>query len=196
MLAVFVAVLGTTGYLYMIVPKGFIPDTDNDNFNVNIEAAQGTSFYQMVKYQQMVSAILVQDPDIETFYSSTGGMGGFGGAGEHRPHDGQPEAAPAARGIGDATSSTGCVRRSPNFPGLRVFMSVPQAIRVGGRMQKSGYDFTLYGPDTEQLYAEAPKLERVLARMPGLHGCFERPADQELRGSTSFWTATGRRLWG
>ena len=71
MLAAFVAVLVTTGYFYAIVPKGFIPDTDNDNFNVNIEAAQGTSFYQMIKYQQMVSAILVADPDIETFYSST-----------------------------------------------------------------------------------------------------------------------------
>jgi multidrug efflux pump subunit AcrB len=34
------------------VPKGFIPDTDNDNFSVSIEAAQGTSYYQMVKYQQ------------------------------------------------------------------------------------------------------------------------------------------------
>jgi len=45
---------------------------------------------------------------------------------------------------------------------------VPQAIRVGGRMSKSAYDYTLYGPDTQQLYTEAPKLERVIARMPGL----------------------------
>ena len=33
MLAMFLAVLGVTVYLYMVVPKGFIPDTDNDNFN-------------------------------------------------------------------------------------------------------------------------------------------------------------------
>src|SRR5205823_10378134 len=32
MLAMFLAVLGTTAYFYVIVPKGFIPDTDNDNF--------------------------------------------------------------------------------------------------------------------------------------------------------------------
>ncbi len=48
MLAMFVAVLGVTGCFYVIVPKGFIPDTDNDNFNVQVEAAQGTSYYQMV----------------------------------------------------------------------------------------------------------------------------------------------------
>ena len=56
----------------MVVPKGFIPDTDNDNFSINIEAAQGTSYYQMVKYQQLVSSIVVQDPDIESFYSVHG----------------------------------------------------------------------------------------------------------------------------
>ena len=35
-------------------------------------------------------------------------------------------------------------------------------------MSKSSYDFTLYGPDTQQLYEEAPKLERIVARLPGL----------------------------
>jgi HAE1 family hydrophobic/amphiphilic exporter-1 len=55
-----------------------------------------------------------------------------------------------------------------SFPGLRVFLSIPQAIRVGGRMQKSGYDYTLYGPDTQELYDLAPKFERAVARIPGL----------------------------
>src|SRR5208283_4880410 len=58
MLGMFVVVLCVTGGLYVVVPKGFIPDTDNDNFSVQTEAAQGTSFYQMVKYQQMVSQIM------------------------------------------------------------------------------------------------------------------------------------------
>ena len=98
MLGMFVVVLGVTGWLYVAVPKGFIPDTDNDNFNVQTEAAQGTSFYQMVKYQQMVSQIIVRDPDVESFYSSTGG--GFMAIRQHRPRDGQPEASPAARGHG------------------------------------------------------------------------------------------------
>src|SRR5262249_50843621 len=40
MLAMFVVVMGTTVYLYNVVPKGFIPDTDNDNFSVQVEAAQ------------------------------------------------------------------------------------------------------------------------------------------------------------
>ena len=52
--------------------------------------------------------------------------------------------------------------------GLRISLSIPQSIRVGGRMQKASYDYTLYGPDTDQLYAEAAKLERAIARLSGL----------------------------
>ncbi|HUI56280.1 MAG TPA: efflux RND transporter permease subunit, partial [Bryobacteraceae bacterium] len=52
--------------------------------------------------------------------------------------------------------------------GLRITMSIPQAIRVGGRMARAAYDYTLVGPDTEQLFREAPKLEKIIGRIPGL----------------------------
>jgi HAE1 family hydrophobic/amphiphilic exporter-1 len=165
MLGMFVVVLGVTGWLYVAVPKGFIPDTDNDNFSVQTESAQGTSFYQMVKYQQMVSQIMVRDPDVESFYSSTGG--GFGGA----ANTGRLMVNLKPRRQRVATVADIVNRLRPkvsSFPGLRVYISVPQAIRVGGRMSKSSYDFTLYGPDTQQLYEEAPKLERIVSRLPGL----------------------------
>jgi HAE1 family hydrophobic/amphiphilic exporter-1 len=166
MLAMFVAVLLVTVDLYMVVPKGFIPDTDNDNFSVNVEAAQGTSYYQMVKYQTLVSSIVVQDPDVETFYSTTGGNF-FGPSGA----SGRLMVNTTPRRQRKATVADIVNRLRPklsNIPGLRVSLSVPQAIRVGGRMSKSSYDFTLYGPDTQQLYTEAPKLERVIAKIPGL----------------------------
>ena len=41
MLCLFVAVLGVTGYFYVIVPKGFIPDTDNDNYSVTSGSRAG-----------------------------------------------------------------------------------------------------------------------------------------------------------
>jgi HAE1 family hydrophobic/amphiphilic exporter-1 len=39
---------------------------------------------------------------------------------------------------------------------------------VGGRQSKSSYDFTLQGPDTQQLFAEAQKLQQVVTKLPGL----------------------------
>ena len=165
MLAMFLVVLGVTGYLYVVVPKGFIPDTDNDTFNVQTEATQGTSYYQMATYQERLARIIVQDPDIESFYSSTGG--GFGGA----ANTGRFMINLKPRRQRKATVADIVNRLRPkvsNMPGLKVYLTIPQAIRVGGRQSKSSYDFTLYGPDTEQLYTEAQKLERVVNRLPGL----------------------------
>jgi multidrug efflux pump subunit AcrB len=47
-------------------------------------------------------------------------------------------------------------------------LAIPQSTRVGGRMQKASYDYTLYGPNTDQLYSEATQLERAVPRLPGL----------------------------
>jgi HAE1 family hydrophobic/amphiphilic exporter-1 len=166
MLAMFLAVLGTTGYFYMIVNKGFIPDTDNDNFNVQTEAAQGTSYYQMVRYMARIATVFEQDPDIDSFSTSTGG--GFGGA----SNTGRIMVNLKPRRERVATVNDIVARLRPKvsnlIPGMRAYLSIPQAIRVGGRMSKSSYDYTLYGPDTTQLFAEAQKLEQVMSKLPGL----------------------------
>jgi HAE1 family hydrophobic/amphiphilic exporter-1 len=175
MLVAFLAVLAVTGWFYVIVPKGFIPDTDNDNFNVNVEAQQGTSYYQMVRYMRQVSQVFIKDPDIESFYTSTGG--GFRGA--NNTANIMVNLIPRRQRKATVNDIVNRLRpRVSGFPGLRVFLSIPQAIRVGGRMSKSSYDFTLYGPDTQQLYSEAQKLERVMQRLPGLQ---EVTSDLQIR---------------
>ena len=67
MAAVFFILIGATIYLFGAVSKGFIPDEDNDSMMVTLEAAQGTSYYKMVDYVQQVSAIMRDDPNIDSF---------------------------------------------------------------------------------------------------------------------------------
>ena len=43
-MAVSVVLLAATVYLFVVVPKGFLPSEDQGRFNVNTEAAQGISF--------------------------------------------------------------------------------------------------------------------------------------------------------
>jgi len=164
MLVTFLAVIGATAYLYVVVPKGFIPDTDNDQFNVNMQAAQGTSYYQMIRYGERVANIALQDPDIESFFMRTGGNGGSA-------NYGQLNVNLKPRRQRQATVNDIVNRFRPkisSIPGLRISVNVPQAIRVGGRNSNSSYDYTLYGPDTEDLYRQAPKLEEAMRRLPGL----------------------------
>ena len=167
MLLLFLGVMGTTAYLYIAVAKGFIPDTDNDMFNITVESTQGTSYYQMVQYSERIAQIVSRDPDVDTFFVRTGGSGGFGGA----SNTASVMVNLIPRRQRKATVVDIVNRMRPHLStvtGLRVTMSIPQAIRVGGRMARASYDYTLVGPDTQQLFREAPRLERVMAQIPGL----------------------------
>ncbi len=166
MLVMFLAVIGATAYLYVVVPKGFIPNTDNDQFNVRLNAAQGTSFYQMTRFGERVANIVIQDPDVESFFMNTGGNGGWQGSNGGNLN---VMLKPRRQRVATVDQIVNRIRpRIANIPGLRVTMQVPQAIRVGGRNSNASYDYTLYGPDTDELYRQAPKLEEAMRRLPGL----------------------------
>ncbi len=159
---------GVTGYLYMIVPKGFIPDTDNDNFSVNDRSRAGH--------------LVLPDGQV----SGTGLV--HRGAGSrrrellllhrrqhvrterrHRPHDDQPEAAAAAQSYRRGHRQSHCGPSSPAFPGLRVSLTVP----AGHPRRRTHVEERLRFHAVRPGYAdssttEAPKLERIIARLPGL----------------------------
>ena len=69
------AVLVATVWMFMDIPKGFIPDQDTDQMAVVTEAAQGTSYRQMVEYQKSVASIIAADPNVDALTSSVGGTG-------------------------------------------------------------------------------------------------------------------------
>ena len=66
MMVSFVLVLGATVYMFINIPKGFIPDQDTDQLTVITEAAQGTSYYQMVDVRKQIADAVAQDPDVES----------------------------------------------------------------------------------------------------------------------------------
>ena len=165
MLAVFAIVLAATGWLFVKIPKGFIPEQDTDQMYVNTEAAQGTSYYQMAIYQRQVADILRADPNIETFMSSAGGSFNTG-ANSGRMF---VQLKPRKQRKMHVTEIIERLRQQvSNIPGMRVFMTAPSSIRIGGRMSKSQYQFTLQGPDTEDLYRQSQRFEREMARLPAL----------------------------
>ena len=75
-------VLVGTVVLWQMVPKGFIPSEDQDQLRGTTEAAEGTSFEAMVRYQQAAMAILVADENVAGFMSAIGSGGPRGG---HQP---------------------------------------------------------------------------------------------------------------
>ena len=136
MLMVFLAVLGGTVYLFEIAPKGFIPDTDIDQMYGTTEGQQGISYYRMGELQEQVNEILRKDPNVESFMSSIGGSSPFNpSVNQGRMYI---QLVPRTKRKLSATQLIAQMRPKLNsIPGMNVFLTVPAAIRIGGRPSKS-----------------------------------------------------------
>src|SRR5262245_19468657 len=72
-LAISFVVLAGTLYMFVKIPKGFIPDQDTDQLQIYTEASQGTSYYQMTEYEQQIARIVADHPAVESLMASVGG---------------------------------------------------------------------------------------------------------------------------
>jgi HAE1 family hydrophobic/amphiphilic exporter-1 len=154
----FVVVVAGTVYLYQVVPKGFIPDQDNDQINFNIEALQGTSYYQMVQYQRQVAEVIRRDPNVLSFMANVGtGNRSFMNI-ILKPR--RERTLTAQQVVNELRPKVS------RFPGMRTFLSLPAAIRIGGRQTSSSYQVTVQSQDTETLYSEANKLKDAMNALP------------------------------
>jgi HAE1 family hydrophobic/amphiphilic exporter-1 len=157
-------VLFATIHMFGLVPKGFIPSEDTGQVLINTEGAQGVSYEQMVQYQQQLAGIVSKDPNVESFFSSVG-VGGVGLTGNTgrifmklKPRKERPLSAEEL--IRDLRPKLARVA------GIRVSLQNPPVIRVGGRLSRSLYQFTLQSPDAPELYRNAALFEERLRAIP------------------------------
>jgi HAE1 family hydrophobic/amphiphilic exporter-1 len=158
-------------YLFVIVPKGFLPTEDQGRFNVSVEAIQGIGFEEMVRHQQEVAAILAQEPDIAGYSSSTGdGGGGRGGGSSSNQGRISVDLKPRAERTRSVDQIMAGLRpKLAQVPGVRVFMVNQPPINLGGMGgARSSYQFTLQDPDTEELYRAAAEFEGVMRNIDSI----------------------------
>jgi hydrophobic/amphiphilic exporter-1 (mainly G- bacteria), HAE1 family len=164
MLGLFVAVLAATVGMFVIVPKGFIPDQDNDSMNINLRAAQGTSYAEMVTSARKVADIVSRNPYVDTFFVSTGG-------GTSAMNTARLNIQLTPRRTRPLTAAQIAQQLRPQllrFPEFQAFISLPPAIQIGGRMANSSYTLTVESADTASLFQWAARLESELAKLPEL----------------------------
>jgi HAE1 family hydrophobic/amphiphilic exporter-1 len=164
---VFLAVvMALTFWLFKIVPKGFIPSEDRSQIFALTEAAEDISWDAMRSHQQAVAEIVRRDSNVESFMSSAGARAGS---------------------ITGSNSGVIFIRLKPRserrlnvdqiieelrpklaeVPGIRVFMQNLPLIRIGGRLTKSQYQYTLQSTDIQELYKNAPLFADKLLGLPG-----------------------------
>jgi hydrophobic/amphiphilic exporter-1 (mainly G- bacteria), HAE1 family len=166
-LAFSAVILALTATLWQVIPKGLFPPDDTGSLNGTTEAAQGTSFAELVRLQRIAMARLEKDTNIVSFTSSAGGGGGYGSS-----NQGQLNV--TLKPLGQRPSADQMVseltRRLSGIPGLAVYFQNPPAIRIGGRSAKTQYQFTLRGSEIASLYADATKFLVRLQQEPMLSG--------------------------
>ena len=167
MAASLLVVVGTA-WMFVTIPKGFIPDQDTNQLAAVTEAAQGTSFYQMVTYQRQAAAVVQSDPDVEALMSTIGGTASTNLGG---PNFGQLTVRLKSRSQRQRSVEQIIADLRPRLtgiPGLNVYLQNPPTISLGGQITKSQYQMSLQSPDKEQLYDSATRLQGLIAALPGL----------------------------
>ncbi len=164
----FAVVLVATAALFIVVPKGFIPDQDTDQISVVTEAAQGTSYDKLVEYQAEVAEIIRRDPNVEGLVSTVGGSAAntLGGS-----NLGQIVVHLKPRADRSELADEIIAKLRPqlaNIAGMQVYLQNPPTVRIGGQVSKSLYQYAMQSPDREALYAASIGLKKALAEVPGI----------------------------
>ncbi len=153
-------VLAATVYLFMVVPKGFIPNEDQGQVQISIEAMQGISFQDLVLHEQAAMRIVARNPNVATYFARVGqGNTGFISI-RTTPKNQRKDS------IDDIVNQ---LRPKLNaIPGIRAYVSNPPPIRLGGRGSASNYQYTLQATDTNVLYASSDAMLAAMRKLPAL----------------------------
>jgi HAE1 family hydrophobic/amphiphilic exporter-1 len=165
-LAVFGIITVCTGLLFVNMSKGFLPADDSGQILVFTEAAQDVSFSAMSSMQGQIAAVVKENPYVLGAMSSIGGGGGGStslNAGRIfvtlTPREDRPNADTIVQQLRGPLS---------RITGIKAYVQNVPAIRIGGQLTKSTYQYTLQGTNTEELYEWAPKVEAAIRALPGL----------------------------
>ena len=173
-LMTFFATVLLTGYLFVIVPKGFIPNEDTGQVFAFTEASQDISFEGMMAHQVKAAEIVRQQPYVKQFFSAIGASGSSVVMNTGRifmrlkPASERPTADEIVQDLRKKLSG---------IPGMNVYPQVLPTIRIGGNLTKGQYQYTMQDADLQSLYNWAPVM---YDRMKGLPGFLDVNSDLQI----------------
>jgi len=166
--ALFLASVVAAVGLFYILPQDFLPADDTSALRAQTEAANGTSFDQMVRYQQQAAAIINADPNVAGAMSAVGAGGPTTGTNSgfmfiHLKN-------PSDRSLGADQVVSELNRKLAVIPGINVFLQNPPVFRIGGQNSKLPYQFTLQDLDLNELQDVSTRLTAAMASDPTFGG--------------------------
>jgi multidrug efflux pump len=163
-LVVAVATLALTGYLYVVIPKGFFPVQDTGLIQGISEGPQSISFAAMAERQQALAAEVLKDPEVQSLSSFIGvdGTNMTLNSGRFlinlKPHDERKaDVETVIRRLQDRLST---------IPGISLYMQPVQDLSIDATVSRTQYRFVLEDANPDELASWAPKLVDRLGQQP------------------------------
>jgi len=177
MLASLLVTVALNVYLYIIVPKGFMPQQDTGRIQGNLVADQSISFQAMQLKLAKFVAVLRADPAVEHVVAFTGG-GRRNGAFFFvilKPL--------AVRKISADLIIARLRRQLAHEPGATLFLQAAQDVRAGGRGANAQYQYTLSADDIDELRSWEPRIRQALSTLPEIVDVSTDAQDRGLQTS-------------
>ncbi|HEY2840767.1 MAG TPA: efflux RND transporter permease subunit, partial [Pirellulales bacterium] len=175
---VMLSTVALTGYLYVIVPKGFFPQQDTGRLSGSIQADQGASFQSVSKLLVRYATIVSENPNVdEGLIAFTGGGGGGGGGGSSnsarmfvnlKPLE-ERQRLEGTNSLPTADQIIAQLRgKLSKVAGASLVLQAVQDLRVGGRASSAQYQYTLSSDSLEDLNLWGPKILRAMRSLDAL----------------------------
>ncbi len=165
-LMVAIATLVLTIVLYIVVPKGFFPVQDTGVIQGVSEAPQDVSFAAMVRGQQALAKIILQDPAVESLSSFVGIDGTNITVNSGRilinlkPLD--------VRKVDITTVINRLAPKLATVNGITLYLQPVQDLTVEDRVSRTQYQYSLEDPSADELNLWTGKLVAKLKTLPAL----------------------------
>jgi hydrophobe/amphiphile efflux-1 (HAE1) family protein len=165
-LMVAIGTLVATLWLYVIVPKGLLPQQDTGLILGVTDAAQSISFRAMVDKQRVIAEEVRRDPDV-TAVASIVGAGTVNATVNTgrlyitlKPRDDRKA---SAQEIIDRLRE-----KTRSIQGISLFMQAAQDVQIESRVSRTQYQFVLQDVDEAELAEWSPRLLKKLRSLPQL----------------------------
>jgi hydrophobe/amphiphile efflux-1 (HAE1) family protein len=165
-LGVFFATLALTVVMVIYTPKGVFPIQDIGLINGVAEGAQDTAPEEMMRLLSELGEVILRDPDVATFGSTTGSPNGA-----HTANTGNFTIVLKPRDQRELNASQIIDRLRPQLAkvtGTTLYLQAAQDITVGGRIARSAFQYTLQDPDIAELTEWSQKLLDKMRTLPQL----------------------------
>ena len=156
-----------TAILLHVLPRDFIPSEDSGMIYGNVKAIEGITYDDFVKEQKMVKNIIQHNPNIAAIITSVG-QGADAAASVNSGRLVIKLKPRSKRKLNSEAIIQQLHRQLSHVAGLKIYLNNPPAIRMGGKVSNSHYQYVLQGTDWPSLQTAANKMEKKLNELRGI----------------------------